>query len=322
LGQYRVVALLSWRFYVFQQPKPSFQECAFTFCEFKKPQFCFEYFPLFVYCYWGYMLKKMAESSDQIVLGTILIIILCGFIILNLVLYYFKRQKHFRQQRQMEAEFNQTLLQSQLEIQEQTLKNISQEIHDNIGQALSLAKLNLTTMPIEEGHPLFTKITDSGNLVAKAITDLRNLSHSLHGNMVAQKGLTECIRQELKLIENTGYYKTAFLTEGVSFRLNEQKELILFRMVQELLNNILKHAAANEITITAKYGATQFVLSVADNGKGFDNQLFNAEKATGLGLTNIHNRAAMIGAKCEIASSKEKGTIVYISVTEKGENTV
>src|SRR5690606_19358698 len=96
-------------------------------------------------------------------------VILAVFILFVTVLYRLKRNKHFREKENMELSFQKTLLQSQLEIQEQTLKNISQEIHDNIGQVLSLAKLNLFTMNPDQPDLLNQKIQDSRELVSKAI---------------------------------------------------------------------------------------------------------------------------------------------------------
>src|SRR5690606_6033411 len=121
---------------------------------------------------------------------------------------------------------------TQLEIQEQTLKNISQEIHDNIGQALTLAKLNLNAVMAEDTQ-LQEKILNSKELVSKAITDLRDLSHSLDTDYVLEMGLQRSIEYELELIRKTGIVRTDLHVEGNLQRLERQKELILFRIVQE-----------------------------------------------------------------------------------------
>src|SRR6478735_1887875 len=110
------------------------------------------------------MFKKIQGVSDSIIIGTIIFLLLSLFIIGNLLIYFYKRKKHFAEKKKLEVDFNQTLLHTQLEIQEQTLKTISQEIHDNIGQVLSLAKLNLNTMEIDKKEELQEKITDSKKL--------------------------------------------------------------------------------------------------------------------------------------------------------------
>ena len=102
---------------------------------------------------------------------------------------------------------NQALLYTQIE-QEQTLKTIAQEIHDNIGQALSLAKLNLNTFPAISDASIQTKLDDTKESVSKAIVDLRDLSRSMHGNKINDLGLEEAIAGELKILKNTGQFST------------------------------------------------------------------------------------------------------------------
>ena len=150
------------------------------------------------------MFEKIQSTSNSIVIGTILLLFLTLFIIVNLLLYYHKRKRHYVENENLKTEFKQTLLQTQLEIQEQTLKNISQEIHDNIGQALSLAKLNLNTMPPTNDEALQQKILNSKELVSKAITDLRDLSRSLDTDYVQEMGLQRAIEYELEMIKKTG----------------------------------------------------------------------------------------------------------------------
>ena len=108
-------------------------------------------------------------------------------------------------EQKIKSDFQQTLLQTQLEIQEQTLKTISEEIHDNIGQALSLAKLKLNTVDFTKQEQLIEKITDSKNLVSKAIQDLRDLSRSLNTDNIAAMGLIRAIEYELELFRKSGY---------------------------------------------------------------------------------------------------------------------
>lgn len=130
------------------------------------------------------MFTPLSIFSDTIILATVVILTLCIFIVANFLLYYIKRKNHFRQQANLEEKYEKEILATQLEIQEQTFKNISQEIHDNIGQALTLAKLNLNTMSAEDTSELKQKIINSKELVSKAINDLRDLSRSLNTDYV------------------------------------------------------------------------------------------------------------------------------------------
>jgi signal transduction histidine kinase len=219
-----------------------------------------------------------------------------------------------REKQEIQTQYQQTLLQTQLEIQEQTLKNISQEIHDNIGQALSLAKLNLNTMPPTNDEALQQKILNSKELVSKAITDLRDLSRSLDTDYVQEMGLQRAIEYEMEMIRKTGTIETNMIVEGTLFRLEKQKELILFRIVQETFNNILKHANAKSIYVNIIYSDSAFTLVIKDDGKGVNLQPFNDGENNnfGLGIRNMHSRAKLIGGDFNMSSNIGEGTKVKI----------
>jgi len=264
----------------------------------------------------------MPPQNYQIVTGVVIATIaflLAGFFIVIIIAYANSRKKKFIEEKQiMQSKFQNELLQTQLEIQEQTLKNISQEIHDNIGQALSLAKLNLNTMPAINDEALQQKITNSKELVSKAIIDLRDLSRSLDTDYVQEMGLQRAIEYELELIKKTGTIETTMMVEGSMFRLEKQKELILFRIVQETFNNIIKHAGAKSINVNINYSAKSFTLVIIDDGKGVNLQpLSEGENNNfGLGIRNMHNRAKLIGADFKMNSKIGEGTEVKIILNE------
>lgn len=255
-----------------------------------------------------------------------LVIALTGlFLLLGLVVMIFfgiYRRNQNMKEKEIES-LNRVILQTQLEIQEQTLKNISQEIHDNIGQALSLAKLNLNTMPEINDEALQQKILNSKQLVSKAITDLRDLSRSLDTDYVQEMGLQRAIEYEMELIKKTGTIDTTLVVDGSLFRLEKQKELILFRIVQETFNNILKHSGAKSLIVNINYAPSSFTLVVKDDGKGVDLQPLNEVKNNfGLGIRNMHSRARLIGADFTMSSSIGEGTEVKIilPIEDKNEN--
>jgi two-component system NarL family sensor kinase len=251
---------------------------------------------------------------ETAIIATSIVLLVLGVFIITFLVIFFLRQKQNKMAKEArEAEFVQELLQAQLEIQEQTLKNISQEIHDNIGQMLSLAKLNLALVETDETNP---RISDSHQLVSKAIQDLRDLSKSLDTDYVMQMGLPRAIEYELEMINKTGISKTNFQLEGQTKRIDKQKELILFRIVQESLNNIIKHAEAKHINVVLNYNDTGLSLSIHDDGKGVDLTPLNEEtnSAFGLGIRNMHNRARLIGANFNMHSVLQEGTNVSIQL--------
>jgi signal transduction histidine kinase len=256
---------------------------------------------------------EISELELVISLGILVIIILIFFLSFFLISTYKRKMYHKQQLTKLEYKKRQELLQTQLEIQEQTLKTISQEIHDNIGQVLSLAKLNLSTMDITKQEQLQEKILDSKKLVTKAIQDLRDLSKSMNTDNIEAIGLVKAIEYEMEMIRKTGF-ETELNVEGSIIRLEPQKELILFRIIQEVINNIIKHAEATAITIMLAYAEKEMKIEVKDNGKGFDLTPVNDNDHSGfgLGIRNMHNRAKMIGADFSMNSSTGEGTAVTI----------
>jgi two-component system, NarL family, sensor kinase len=251
------------------------------------------------------------SKEVAIIIGASVFLISVAVGIIILILVYQKRQLHYLdEKRQMKISFENEMLKSQLEIQEQTLKIIGEEIHDNIGQVLSLVKLNLNTF---NNLPEATqqKADTTKELVSKVINDLRQLSRSLHGDKVAEIGLKEAIEGQLKIIMNSGQFATELTVTGTQNPLQAQQEMVLYRMVQELLNNAVKHSKATQLKATLVYAPAAFTLTISDNGIGFDASTLEASK-TGIGLTNIYNRAALIGATVTVDSSPGNGTSVGI----------
>jgi len=260
------------------------------------------------------MPKESREIIIALIAGTSTLLLLGAFMISFLILYRSRHRKLLREREQLRLSYERELLKSQLEIQEQTFRHISQEIHDNIGQMLSLAKLNLSTMDPAQQISLEQKITDSKKLVSQAIYDLRNLSHGLNTDYVADMGLPRAIEHELEMIRKSGDQETVFETEGAAYRLDKQREVIIYRIVQETLNNILKHAASRKIIIHLHYSLEEITLTITDNGKGFDLTPLDLDQSYGLGIKNMHNRARLMGARFQISSTLGEGTSVIVSV--------
>jgi len=260
------------------------------------------------------MPKESREIIIALIAGTSTLLLLGALMISFVILYRSRHRKLLREREQLRLSYERELLKSQLEIQEQTFRHISQEIHDNIGQTLSLAKLNLSTMDTTQAGGLEQKITDSKKLVSQAIYDLRNLSHGLNTDYVADLGLARAIEHELEMIRKSGAQDTVFETEGKVYRIDKQREVIIYRIVQETLNNILKHAASQKIIIHLHYSLEEITLTITDNGKGFDLTPLDLDKSYGLGIKNMHNRARLMGARFQISSTLGEGTSVIVNV--------
>jgi signal transduction histidine kinase len=258
-------------------------------------------------------MERISSEIFIVICFSIFFLTVAMFILLLINIYHRKQLKHKVEKKEMQSQFSQTLLQSQLEIHEQTLKTISQEIHDNVGQVLTLAKLNLATSVVEDKQTA-EQIKNSQQLIAKAIQDLRDLSRSLNTDYVEEMGLIRSIEYELEMLKKTETIETAFSMEGRVLRLEKQKELILFRIVQEAIHNTIKHADAKKIELSVYFYDHDMSITVKDNGKGFDLSPLHdaADGSFGLGLRNMNNRATLIGAKFLMESEPGKGTSVTI----------
>jgi two-component system, NarL family, sensor kinase len=256
------------------------------------------------------MSKEIQGLSNSIIIGTIVFLFLSLFIIGNLLLYFYKRKKHFAEKKKLEADFYQALLQTQLEIQEQTFKTISQEIHDNIGQMLSLAKMNLSKFEIDRQHS-DEAVLNAKKLVSNAVNDLRDLSKTLNADAISTIGLMKSIDLELQLVEKTAGIKTAIDIKGAQQRLEPQKELIVFRIVQESLHNSIKHALPKHLNVQANFVDSVLHLSICDDGTGFD---YSAISGHGSGLRNMQSRSKLIGADWSIESSPGNGTTIILTI--------
>lgn len=251
------------------------------------------------------------EIVIAVVFGTLLFVLLTGFIIALILLFQRRRQQHTLEMTDMRSRYTQELLRSQLEIQENTLRAISQEIHDNIGQMLSLAKLQLYTMPencrAEDLRP--TK-----ELIAKSIVDLRDLSKSLHPDRIAEIGLMESIHHELQLLQKTGLMQTFFEVQGEMQKVAAETNVIIFRIFQELMNNAIRHSGASQLHVLMQYMGNKLLIKVADNGRGIG----VAASSKGIGLTSMRQRASVIGAVLKIEALPDAGTEATLEIDTAG----
>jgi hypothetical protein len=247
-----------------------------------------------------------------IISSSIFVLTIFGFLFVFIISYQKKVHSLQIEKAIIQANFNQTLLQSQLEIQEQTFNSISQEIHDNVGQILSLAKVQLNI--IGEGETVNQELlTDAKENISKALTDLRDVAKGLSSDRIRVLGLDEAIQQEVTRINRAGILSIQFETNGQVRAIEDQKQLILYRVIQECIQNIIKHANANAVAVDFNYREHCLRIMVSDNGKGFN---FQEEQLNhhGLGLMNLYKRMELIGGHVKIESVPGQGTKVHIKL--------
>lgn len=259
------------------------------------------------------MPKQQEDILITIVVASVFFILIGSFLLLLVFVFLRRQRKNKEEKEEMRNRFEQTLLKTQLEIQEQTFAFISEEIHDNIGQVLSLVRLNLNTFeePISED-----KINQTDELLGKAIKDLRELSHNLQNNRIHDIGIVESVRQLLLSLEKTGKYKVHFQSDDHFHILDPKTDIIIFRMVQEIINNIIKHANATTIEVSILTNKDLSLIQIKDNGIGF-NENFLLTENQGIGLHNIANRAKMLNGQLDIKSAPGYGTTITLTLKAK-----
>ncbi|WP_205514243.1 sensor histidine kinase [Longitalea arenae] len=249
-----------------------------------------------------------------IVVTTLFILILISFIVFILFLYQRRQISYQKGLEILKSDFEKTLLTTQLEIQEQTFQNISREIHDNIGLSLTLAKLNLNTIDWKDANSPPEKVNGSIHFISRAIEDLSYISKALHTDFIEENGLLKALELEIGKIQKLGIYNIRYDVTGSPVYMQTQKELVIFRIIQEVLNNCIKHAEATAITLLLNYQSDFVDIELSDNGKGFARRSAATGPGKGTGLMNIVKRAAFIDGSCQVNSFPGKGTAVHLKI--------
>jgi signal transduction histidine kinase len=253
------------------------------------------------------MQKEKLDLIISVIAASLFVLLLVISVLFLFRIYLKRKNKLLLEKERLNIEFEQTLLKSKLEIQEQTFNEISREIHDNIGQVLSLVRINLNTLKAPGESE---KIEMMDDLMGKAIADLRSISHSLNADHIRTNGWMLPVTRLLSDLQKTGKYKTFIQEDEELPTLGNDKPIILFRMIQEIVSNIIRHAAADTIHLNARNENGKLVIKIGDNGKGFD----AGKNPGGVGLQNLRSRSKMIGADLAIKSEQGKGTYITISI--------
>ncbi|UCJ07798.1 hypothetical protein KTO58_01080 [Chitinophaga pendula] len=250
------------------------------------------------------MQSEFPEIYIAIVTSTMLLLVLAGFIVIMVVLNQKKQLAQNQELNLLKERYEQELLRSQLEIQEATFGDIAQEIHDNIGQSLTFVSISLATAPITADTEAASYLDDCRKMLNKAITELADLSKGLHTDRIAEIGLVKAIQFELNKLERFNLFKTSFIFTDIRNLIDAKSEIIIFRIVQEVFNNILKHARAKILEVKIFREQDKIYLQITDDGIGFDptSQLASTDQHKGLGLRNMKKRAMMIGGSFYINS--------------------
>jgi two-component system, NarL family, sensor kinase len=240
------------------------------------------------------------------------------FALLSILLGYsfYKRYKLKQEKRlQNEVMIQQNLAtQSILKAEENERQRIARELHDGVGQVMSAAKMNLSAFEDElvfkdnNQKLAFEKVI---NLIDEGCKEVRSVSHQMMPNALLKSGLASAIKEFIDKIDNN-IIKVSLHSEGLQERLDDNTELVLYRIIQECVNNVIKHSGANKLDISLIKDADGVSATIEDNGKGFN--LNDRAKFDGIGLKNIKSRIEFLKGTVDFDSSEGNGTLVAVHV--------
>jgi two-component system NarL family sensor kinase len=264
--------------------------------------------------------KAELESKEkQVFIKNIIIIsIIILLVSLSLVGFLFYRKKQIEQQAKLDAEVasqKEIRTKAILDAEEKERRRIAQDLHDGVGQLLSAAKLNLShldskiTAQTEEQK---VAMQNALSLVDDSVKEVRAVSHNMMPNTLIKLGLASAVREFITKLGNAPTLKVDLEIVGLDARLDNQIETVLYRVIQEIVNNIIRHAKASQISMQLIRHETELNIMIEDNGVGFDTGKIDSFE--GIGLKGIQTRIEFLSGSVHFDSSVGRGTTVIIDV--------
>jgi two-component system, NarL family, sensor kinase len=258
------------------------------------------------------MQKTANDIIIFLIITSIIFIFLLAFILILLNSYNKRQRLHYETIALIKQDFEKILLNSQLEIQEQTFQNISREIHDNISLSLTLAKLQLNTFDWSDKEKSNLKLESSITLLSSSIAQLSDISKSLNADIIINQGLIKALDDEIQKIKHADQFQLEYDVKGSLVFMDSKKELIIFRIIQEAFNNVIKHAKASIVKLQLDYTPDQLQILISDNGHGFT--LDRNKNLRNAGLNNMETRAKILKGEMQVFSSAESGTNLIFTI--------
>jgi signal transduction histidine kinase len=248
----------------------------------------------------------MGREGQAILVAVFTLVFLCLILVALFVVFNRRKNVLLLKQKEIEKQFEQEIAKTQIEIREETFRNISWELHDNIGQLLTLAKIQIQDPK---------NIEDVKLTLNKGLTELRSLSKLINPEALKLMRFTEAVTQEIERFNRLNFIKASIEVLGEERIINEKTEIVLFRILQEFFSNTMKHAKARHLDVTLHYKANELLIIAKDDGKGFDMEKPN--NFSGIGLSNIKSRGQLVNAGVNIFSKLSQGTQLTITYNYK-----
>ena len=246
----------------------------------------------------------MEQQEGRILLiTTIVIITIIFFLVILFTVFQRRKNKLLLERETSKKQFETEIAETQIEIREETLRNISWELHDNIGQLLTLAKIQLQ-------HATPENMGEISETITKSLNEIRALSKLINPEYIKNIELKEALQLEVERFNRLQYISASLHVNGEERIINQKHSIIIFRMLQEFFSNTIKHSKATELKVSLHYKEKELEIKAEDNGVGFE---MNKVLMKGIGLKNIKTRAKLINAEAKLRSIPEKGTCLIIN---------
>lgn len=239
------------------------------------------------------------------------VIISVVIIVSGVVIYFFiSHRQNSKHQMELEQQRKQRLFAIVI-AQERTQQKIARDLHDGLVQVLGAAKISLeSTKAFSDSTNYFDKVQEAATIIDKACVDARNISHQLLPYSLQKYGLVMALQELFEKIPKKGAEVYEFKHAGIVIRFKDTIEINVYRIVQELINNIIKHASASKVLIQLSQQTDKLILWISDDGKGFDSR----NTPSGAGLMNIESRLQVIIGTMRIESKIGEGTTTIINI--------
>ncbi len=250
-----------------------------------------------------------------IILTTLIWLVFTGFIVIFIFQYHKRKLVHEREKAILNEQHIQDLLNTKQEIQKQTLADIGREIHDNIGQRLTLASIYANHIAFEDQYPKINQqISAISGILNESLAELRSLSKSLTSANAEFSDLKDLLDSECKRVNALNICVISCTLANTNFKISATIKTFILRIIQEFIQNSLKHANCTHIDMALNYGEQGLQIHVSDDGEGFDFNKYTGTENKGIGLMNMKKRAELIGAEFAINSILNKGTTLKIFI--------
>ena len=246
----------------------------------------------------------MESEASLIILFTTTLIIVLFVVFIILLFGFFQKRKNtlLKEQEEAKKRFEREIAETQIEIREETLRNISWELHDNIGQLLTLAKIQLQSANADN-------LKDVSETITKGLTEVRALSKLINPEAIKNIKLKQAVQLEIDRFNRLNFINANLKISGNEKEIQSQPSIIIFRILQEFFSNTIKHSKASNLEVEMLYNEDELEITAKDDGIGFS---LNEDNKKGIGLENIKNRAKLIGASAIFLSNLDKGTSLKI----------